>query len=159
MRRIAAGALVACLAGCGAEEPLPLPPTPRPALLTPPQACVEAPQPPPEAVLHGSEVRDCVPAQYVVGLPLEVTVSGGKVAGFRFYSHCEGRVYDVEPQVRACIQKAIETWWFDYFPPTCSGTTSRPDDVQHAQLYIMPLTQPMRRPGLSAGIGLGCSAG
>jgi hypothetical protein len=158
VRRIIAAAVLACASACMvADEPLP--PTPRTSLFTPPQACVEPPQPPPEAVLHATDARACIPGRYTDGFPVEVTVSQGKVVKFRFYSQCEGRVYDAEPDVRDCIQKAVTSWRFDYFPPVCPETRSRADDVQTTQLYILPLARRSRGPELSSGIGVGCSAG
>ena len=157
MRRMVASACLACLGACtSADEPLP--PTPQQTAFAPAEACIEPPQPPPEAVLYGSEGRACVPGRYVQGLPLELTVSRGKVVALRFYSQCEGRVYDVEPKVRDCIQKAVDSWSFDYLAPMCAGTTSRGDEVQTTHLYIMPLPRNVHGKELASGIGSGCSA-
>ena len=158
--RIAAVAFLTFPTGCVMSDD-PLPPTPRPALFIPPEACVEPPQPPPEAVLllEGVPGRACVPGRYTDGLPLEVTVSRGRVVAFRFYSQCEGRVYEVDQEVRDCIQAAVNSWHFDYFPPMCSGREGRSDHVQTTQLYIMPLARRLRGRELTSGIGVGCAAG
>lgn len=157
VRWMAAGTLIASLCACGHDRE-PLPPPPRPALFIPPDACIEPPQPPPDALFHGSEGRECIPARYTMGLPLEVSVVRGRVAAFRLYSQCEGRVYEVEPRVHECLRRAMTTWRFDYAPPTCPGTKQRPDDVQHTQMYILPRAPRSRRDGMQAGIGAGCSA-
>ncbi len=155
--RIAAVVLLTFPTGCVMSDE-PLPPTPQAALFIPPEACVEPPQLPPEAVvlLQGLPGRACVPGRYTDGLPLEITVSQGKVVAFRFYSQCEGRVYEVDHEVRDCIQAAVSSWQFDYLPPMCSGTKGRP--VQTSQLYIMPLARHVRGRELTSGIGAGCAA-
>jgi hypothetical protein len=160
VRWMAAGVMTLALCACASEEPLPSPKTaPVPALFEPAQICVELPPPPPEHISQGADARGCVPSRYAKGLPLEITITRGRVTAFRFYEQCEGRVHEIEPSVRECIRAAVETWRFDYVPPQCPGPSGGQYDEFTMQLYIMPRGQPVPRQQAASGVGFGCPAG
>ena len=68
---------------------------------------------------------------------MEVTVSAGRVIGFRFYSQCEGRVYEASAEVRACVERSVAAWRYRLPYALCDGTINRTEQTE--QLYLEPI--------------------
>lgn len=143
----------ACVAS---DDPLP---APKQAGQPTPVACSEVPQLPPQLLSATDNAAACVPPQFTNGLPLEVSVSKGRVVEFRLYSQCEGKTYAVEPGVERCIRGSLDSWRYLAFERTCPGIAGGYEEVQTDQLYLLP---PVRKGGVltqAASVGHGCASG
>ena len=119
------------------------------AVPKPPSICVEVPAPPPKAISDRTNIAVCVPPQ---GLPLEVTVSGGSVVDFRFYSQCEGRVHRASKEVTECVRRSIAAWRYETHQPRCEDTNPEDFDRETEQLHLKPVKQ-----NEAWEVGLGCA--
>ena len=147
MTRSAIVVAVCAAAACGGKgEQVP---EIKSAAQNPASICIEVPAPPPQALSDRSNIAKCVPPS---GLPLEVTVSGGKVVDFRFYSQCEGRVHPATPEVTECVRRSVAEWRYQAHQPRCEKTSSKDFDRETEQLYLKPAKQ-----NEAWEVGLGCA--
>jgi hypothetical protein len=137
----------------------PLPPVFEPALFEPVLPCWGYRPRLERLMVGGADLRHCVPRGYPNGLPLELSVTQGRVTAFRFYSQCTGHEYGVDPIVRVCISRAVKTWRFDT-RFQCPGPASHEGDEETVQLYVLPLGHSVQGDELARrDVGVGCAAG
>ena len=155
--RLRVASLALLTAACVASDD-PLPPPTQGGLSTPP-ACLDVPQPPPQLLGSSDDAAACVPETFRYGLPLEVSVSKGRVVRFRFYSQCEGKTYAVEPAVEGCIRASLDTWRYLAFEPMCADNAAAYQAVQTDQLYLLPAVRKRGVLTQTASVGYGCASG
>jgi hypothetical protein len=118
---------------CGPEVS---PPPPKAVLPQPATSiCIDPPAPPAVPISDTSNARACVSDR---GLPLEVTVSLGKVVAFRFYSQCSGQEHSASPSVAECVGKAVASWRFEVPPSACPADSVRVPDRQVRFFFLEP---------------------
>lgn len=134
---------------CGPVD-VSLPPVRPVAIFQPPSACFLPPQPPPVLLVAPVDPAECVPLA-ARRIPLELTVTAGRVVAFRLYEQCTGQLVELTPGAEKCLRTRLATWRYLVWD-SCPGV----DDTAETRVSLVEQPRPPKSAALET-MGL-CSA-